>query len=140
MTCAPSGWVVALILAICCALRLARFNVALDDPDKPAWTMNYLHRRAGARRRGACAAARCISASSASSATAMTSCGSLRPISSRVAILMVSRIPTYSGKTMGSRVSREMVLPILGLAAIAIVCLFTFTWQMLTVLACSISR
>ena len=30
-----SGWIVCLMLAIACALRLARFNVALDDPDKP---------------------------------------------------------------------------------------------------------
>ena len=35
------GWIAALGLAICCALRLARFNVAIDDPDKPAWMMNY---------------------------------------------------------------------------------------------------
>src|SRR5436190_22003845 len=35
------GWLVALCLAICCALRLARFNVAIDDPDKPAWKMNF---------------------------------------------------------------------------------------------------
>src|SRR5262249_51166895 len=35
------GWIVALGLAICCALRLARFNVAIEDPDKPAWKMNY---------------------------------------------------------------------------------------------------
>ena len=57
------------------------------------------------------------------------------PYTVGVAILMVSRIPTYSGKTLGSRVSREYVLPLLGLAAIAVVCLFTFTWQMLTVLS-----
>jgi hypothetical protein len=30
------GWIVSLGLAVCCALRLARFNVAIDDPDKPA--------------------------------------------------------------------------------------------------------
>ena len=30
------GWFAALVFAVACALRLARFNVALDDPDKPA--------------------------------------------------------------------------------------------------------
>src|SRR6187431_3260307 len=30
------GWIVSLALAVCCALRLARFNVAIEDPDKPA--------------------------------------------------------------------------------------------------------
>ena len=27
------GWIVALGFSICCALRMARFNTALDDPD-----------------------------------------------------------------------------------------------------------
>jgi CDP-diacylglycerol---serine O-phosphatidyltransferase len=35
------GWVVALGLAVCCALRLARFNVSLEDPDRPAWMSGY---------------------------------------------------------------------------------------------------
>ena len=35
------GWVAVLILAVCCALRLARFNVALDDVDKPAWSASF---------------------------------------------------------------------------------------------------
>src|SRR3569833_3275250 len=32
-----AGWIVALVFAICAGLRLARFNVMIDDPDKPAW-------------------------------------------------------------------------------------------------------
>ena len=35
------GWIVALGLAICCALRLARFNVALEDPDKPPFANKF---------------------------------------------------------------------------------------------------
>ena len=35
------GWVAALLFAIACALRLARFNVMLDDPDQPAWRKNF---------------------------------------------------------------------------------------------------
>jgi CDP-diacylglycerol--serine O-phosphatidyltransferase len=128
------GWVAALALAICCALRLARFNVSIDDPDKPAWTMNYFT--------GAPAPA------GAGLALAPMYLGFLGlipdghnidwlvlPYTVAVAILMVSRIPTFSGKTLGSRVNREQVLPILGLGAIAVVCLFAFTWQMLAVLS-----
>jgi CDP-diacylglycerol--serine O-phosphatidyltransferase len=33
----PLGWIVALMLAVACALRLARFNIALDDPAKPTF-------------------------------------------------------------------------------------------------------
>lgn len=36
------GWISALIFAICAALRLARFNVALDDPNKPVWASRFL--------------------------------------------------------------------------------------------------
>src|ERR1700724_1511345 len=31
----------AIVFAICAARRLARFNVMVDDPDKPAWASNF---------------------------------------------------------------------------------------------------
>src|SRR3954469_15237251 len=35
------GWIAAMVFAICTALRLARFNVMIDDPNKPAWAGNF---------------------------------------------------------------------------------------------------
>ncbi len=35
------GWVAVLVYAVCCALRLARFNTLLDDPDIPQWAKRY---------------------------------------------------------------------------------------------------
>src|SRR5919197_1324078 len=35
------GWIAALVFAICAGLRLARFNVMIDDPNKPAWAGNF---------------------------------------------------------------------------------------------------
>lgn len=35
------GWVVALVYITCCALRLARFNTKLNDPDMPPWAYNF---------------------------------------------------------------------------------------------------
>ena len=52
-----------------------------------------------------------------------------------IAILMVSRVPTFSAKAAGSRVNRELVLPILGIAAFSVAMLIAFTWEMLTVCA-----
>jgi CDP-diacylglycerol--serine O-phosphatidyltransferase len=128
------GWVVALSLAICCALRLARFNVAIDDPDKPAWMMNFFT--------GAPAPA------GAGLAMAPMYLGFLGlipdghsvawlvlPYTAAVALLMVSRVPTFSAKTLGSRISRDLVLPLLGVAALVIVSLITFTWEMLTAMS-----
>ena len=35
------GWIVCMLFAMCCGLRLARFNVALEDPDKPNWAGQF---------------------------------------------------------------------------------------------------
>jgi CDP-diacylglycerol--serine O-phosphatidyltransferase len=35
------GWAVSLLFAVCCALRLARFNTKLDNADLPAWTSRF---------------------------------------------------------------------------------------------------
>ena len=32
-----AGWTVALFFSVCMALRLARYNVSLANPDRPAW-------------------------------------------------------------------------------------------------------
>ena len=36
-----AGWIAALVFAICAGLRLARFNVMIDDPNKPVWAGNF---------------------------------------------------------------------------------------------------
>ena len=129
-----AGWVIALILAICCALRLARFNVALDDPHKPQWSVGFFT--------GAPAPA------GAGLALLPMYVGFLGVIEDGhdfalvigpyiviVALLMVSRIPTYSGKNLGSWIAREMVLPVLGLAAFSVIMLIAYPWEFLTVMA-----
>ncbi len=35
------GWVLVLLFSVCCALRLARFNTNLDEPDLPPWAYNF---------------------------------------------------------------------------------------------------
>jgi CDP-diacylglycerol--serine O-phosphatidyltransferase len=35
------GWAVTMAFAVCCALRLARFNTKLDNTDLPAWTSRF---------------------------------------------------------------------------------------------------
>ncbi len=127
-----AGWVVALVLAICCALRLARFNVALDDPDKPAWSNRFFT--------GAPAPA---GASLALLPFYLSFLGFFEdghdvayvvgPYVVCVALLMVSRVPTFSGKTM-KPIPSEMVLPVLGLTVFAVIMLFAYPWELLTVL------
>jgi CDP-diacylglycerol--serine O-phosphatidyltransferase len=35
------GWVLVMLFTICCGLRLARFNVMLEDQDAPAWKNRF---------------------------------------------------------------------------------------------------
>ncbi len=35
------GWAITLLFAVCCSLRLARFNTKLDNTDLPAWTGRF---------------------------------------------------------------------------------------------------
>jgi len=37
----PYGWVMVLLFSVCCALRLARFNTDIEEPELPSWTKNY---------------------------------------------------------------------------------------------------
>jgi len=127
------GWVIALVLAICCALRLARFNVALDDPNKPAWASRFFT--------GAPAPA------GAGLALLPFYLGFLGIINDGhgwaivvgiyvvcVALLMVSRVPTFSGKHLGP-IRGDMVLPVLGLAVLAVVMLFSYPWEFLSIVS-----
>ncbi len=129
----PLGWIVALTLSIACALRLARFNVALEDPNKPAYAQAFFS--------GVPAPA------GAGLAMAPMYLGFLdvlpdghvyakviAPYIFAIAILMVSRVPTYSGKTV-TQVPRELVLPILAAGALIVVCLITFPWETLLLAA-----
>ena len=36
-----AGWLLVMLFAMCCGLRLARFNVALEDENAPAWRSNF---------------------------------------------------------------------------------------------------
>ncbi|MAH84112.1 MAG: CDP-diacylglycerol--serine O-phosphatidyltransferase [Rhodospirillaceae bacterium TMED8] len=35
------GWLLVMLFAMCCGLRLARFNVALEDDNAPSWKSNF---------------------------------------------------------------------------------------------------
>ena len=37
----PIGWVLVLLFAVCCALRLARFNTDMDSQHLPVWTKSF---------------------------------------------------------------------------------------------------
>jgi CDP-diacylglycerol--serine O-phosphatidyltransferase len=125
------GWLIALSFAICCALRLARFNVALDDPDKPAWAANFFT--------GAPAPAGAGLAMLPMYLGFLGVIGDghdyawlIGPYMALIGLLLISRVPTFSGKNLGTRLSPDMVLPVLGIVVLTIFVLIAYPWHTLT--------
>lgn len=126
------GWVACLLLAFAMALRLARFNVTLDGPERPAW------QKAFATGVPAPAGAMMV----------------MLPINLQLAgipqfagesvlvliwtlvstALIVSRVPTFSGKGFGSPVPRERVLPILAGVVVILALLVSHPFETVSVL------
>jgi len=115
------GWIVALIFAIAMALRLARFNAMLDDPTRPEWKKDYfvgMPAPAGAMTAMLPLYLHFLGFTFETWAAPVVLAYVLA-----IALLVVSTVPTYSGKTMGKRVPRGLVLPIF-LAGVAIFGIF----------------
>lgn len=124
------GWIASLVYALCAALRLARFNVQLGNADRPSWAINFF-----------------VGVPAPAAAMSM-----LLPIYLHllgvpfaiegaplvllyqlvIAFLMVSSLPTFSGKKIGERIPREWVLPVLVAVVIVAALLFSFPWIFLT--------
>lgn len=124
------GWIIVLTLACAMALRLARFNVMIDDPDRPDWQKDFFV--------GMPAPAGAITA--------------MLPVYLHIigvpvqeygalfvglyilfiAFLTISRIPCYAGKTLGTRVPRDRVLPIFVAVVIVTGLLFAYPFEVLT--------
>jgi CDP-diacylglycerol--serine O-phosphatidyltransferase len=97
--------------------------VALDRPDLPAWKTNYF---VGVPvPAGALVLLLPIYAQNLG-----LHLPSLTPLvliyTLAIALLMVSRVPTYSGKFIGQRIAREHVPPLFVLAALFVAMLLTF--------------
>ena len=127
------GWFAALVFAIAAALRLARFNVMTDDPDRPPWHAHFFTGMPAP----AGAIVGLLPLYLNLSILAVPNARALVPFEIAyvliVAFLMASRIPHFSGKRIG-RVPREYVIAVLFGIAACILLLATFTMEMLIVL------
>ena len=125
------GWIAALALAVCCALRLARFNAGLDAAEQP-------HKSAGFNT-GVPAPAGAGLAFIPMFLWLVTGNGSfdswyvVMPWTLFVALLMISSVPTYSWSSVRIRSSWRLF----ALAAIALIgaALLTAPWYTLLAVA-----
>jgi CDP-diacylglycerol--serine O-phosphatidyltransferase len=126
------GWIIVLTLACAMALRLARFNVMIDDPNRPDWQKNFF-------------------VGMPAPAGAITAMLPLYlhfigvPVQDYgapfvglyilfIAFLTISRIPCYAGKTLGTRIPRERVLPIFVAVVIVAGLFFAYPFEMLALI------
>ncbi|WP_406856982.1 CDP-diacylglycerol--serine O-phosphatidyltransferase [Alsobacter sp. KACC 23698] len=126
------GWLVTLAFAMACALRLARFNVSIDDPMRPDWQKNFfvgIPAPAGALAGLLPVYIHLVGVERPAGFVVLEAVYVLF-----IALMMVSRIPTYAGKTLGSRVPREWAIPLLLAVALFITLLVIHTFALLLVL------
>ena len=129
------GWLVCLLFAIACALRLARFNVMIDDPSVPVWRKGFFVGMPAPA--GAVVGLLPVYARLLDSAPAVIPPGWAVAEAGYVlliAMLMASRVPHFSGKSLG-RVPREYVaVALIGVVA-ALLSIAYFPLQALVALA-----
>ncbi|HZO44538.1 MAG TPA: phosphatidylcholine/phosphatidylserine synthase [Xanthobacteraceae bacterium] len=125
------GWIAAMVFAICAGLRLARFNVMIDDPNRPPWAANFFV--------GMPAPAGAITVLLPIYVyfLGMPRLAFVAPVTLlytlAIAFLMVSRLPVLSGKRVGKRIAPEMVLPVFVGVVLFFALLISYPWPVLTI-------
>lgn len=122
------GWALAMLFAVCCALRLARFNVELDDPHRPRWWQHFFKGIPAPAAAGL--ALLPMIAWFATGAEWIRSWAVNAFMMSFIAVMMVSRVPTFSIKRL--RIPPDYIVLLLVLTALLVVFLATEPWATLT--------
>jgi CDP-diacylglycerol--serine O-phosphatidyltransferase len=126
-----AGWIVALVFAICAGLRLARFNVMIDDPNKPVWAGNFFTGIPAPA--GAITVLLPIYLNFLGLSNGLVTVWLTFFYTLAIALLMVSRLPVFSGKRVGKRVPPDMVLPVFVVVVLFFALLISYPWEVLTI-------
>lgn len=124
------GWIGSLVFAICMVLRLARFNVTSSDPSRPAFQANFFTGMPAPA--GACTVLLPIYLDFLGLTHEPSHAKYELAYVLLIAFLMISTIPTFSGKKLGNRIPREWVLPIFVVAVVVVMLLALYPWESLT--------
>ncbi len=125
-----AGWIAAMVFAICAGLRLARFNVMIDDPNRPAWAANFFVGMPAPG--GAITVLLPIYVTFLGLPHLAFTAPLVLFYTLAIAFLMVSRLPVFSGKRVGKRVAPEMVLPLFVVVVLVFALLIAYPWPVLT--------
>lgn len=128
------GWLAAMVYVVACALRLARFNVALDDPNKPAWAAQFFTGMPSP----AGAIVVMLPLYLHLSVFGLPQSRAMVPFEIAymllIAFLMVSTIPHFSGKQLG-RIPREILGVVMMAVVASLLVLVTFPMEFLTAIS-----
>jgi CDP-diacylglycerol---serine O-phosphatidyltransferase len=123
------GWIVAMAFAIATGLRLARFNTMIDV-EKPKWQSEYFTGMPAPA--GAITVLLPLYVDGLGIFDVRAWPWLIAIYTMAMAALLVSTIPTFSGKLMGERIAREYVLPAFVAVAILVGLLVTYPFGTLT--------
>lgn len=124
------GWVIALGFAVCCALRLARFNTALADPNPPRWAGHFFTGVPAPAGAGLALMPMMLHFEAGPGWVDKPLVGALTL--AVVAFLMVSRLPTFSGKKV--HIPRGWMVPTLVAVGLFFAFLASAPWATLLAL------
>ena len=127
------GWIAALVYCIACCLRLARFNVMIDNKRIPRWQREYfvgVPAPAGALLVLLPIYLGCLGLEPGAGWALVFSLYTVV-----IAFLLISRLPVWNGKTVGQQLRRDVVIPGMLVVVIYVGFLATYTWQVLLVTA-----
>jgi CDP-diacylglycerol---serine O-phosphatidyltransferase len=126
-----AGWIAAMVFAIAAGLRLARFNVMIEDPNRPAWAANFfvgIPAPAGAITVLLPVYIHFLGMPPSAVIAPLTFIYTLV-----IAFLMVSRLPVFSGKKIGTRVQPDFVLLVFIGVVLFFALLISYPWEVLTI-------
>lgn len=125
------GWIAALLYAIACGLRLARFNVLLGGDDKPRWEEEYFVGVPAPAGAGLVLLPTYLGFVGLEPGPFFAFASAAYTVF--VAFLLVSRVPVYSAKKIGTRIRRDKVLPLILGVVFYVLLLVSYPWYTLTV-------
>ncbi len=127
------GWIAALLYCIACCLRLARFNVMLDVVGKPLWQNNFFTGVPAPA--GAMLVMLPVYLGFLGLVPTRTFAFIAAAYTVGIALLMISRLPVYSGKSAGTKLRSDWVMPTFLFIVVYVAFLMSYTWETLTLTA-----
>ena len=123
------GWVLVMLFTICCGLRLARFNVMMEDHDAPAWQARFFTGIPAPAGGGLVLLPMVLSFQGGEGFFRQPWVVGIFMLV--IAGMLVSTIPTYSFKKL--KISRHWILPTMLITAAIAIFLINAPWLTLSV-------